>query len=690
MCTNDTLMQLIQSDDQILKRIVTDLYDATKNIQPKALFKASADGSRDDLRFKKWRQVLIKAINNEKADSELKTICIKLLCRIGLVRASAEDLILACQFQKEHKVDLTNDIQFFFKSSEVLKVEDPLKNEKIELKKGDEENMQDKIDFADYGHATNANDEWCTNGHFHYNYSEVRGLWKGARNHEGKWIGAAKVNPSTEKKEVSLLMHQGRLLIRHAAWPDMPFQEYDPEILEPLAEQPKFKNGLGGRVELTWTPKGIISGKEEIEEFVPNDDEAWTLHDGFDFERLFFMPEGNFETKNNWADHFKDLRALKDYVIEKGYSGVTLKDGNAHFKRVHFVLTQDKLVADSSGAQFWAYDPTKDKQQDSEAWALHESYYFKSARTVAREENWVKRFKNVRGLKDHMKEKGYNGVEINYQGGACFVKTNYVITRAKHLDEHPDGAYVWAYDASKEKKQPEITEESKDPVKRSTRAIPLTSDDEYIYALVPYYEEGAIKKIVCETYLLVDSQFTRTAEVTLMKGDGTTPYVGSKRNYQLEEGFLKATSIACNGKILLLNTPKKTHYFAVHNGKRLNSFQYAEQKRWFCPKLNALFAADIHSSYSYQLIYKNIGFKAKVVTKDGEKKLPMLPIILDEIKAQMLETVTQEKKVEKQQMSIYQQLINDTAPMPEAEEKKAENAEEEKKIEHVSLEEKKE
>jgi hypothetical protein len=49
--------------------------------------------------------------------------------------------------------------------------------------------------------------------------------------------------------------------------------------------------------------------------------------------------------------------------------------------------------------------------------------------------------------------------------------------------------------------------------------------------------------------------------------------------------------------------------------------------------LNALFAADIHSSYSYQLIYKNLGFKAKVVTKDGEKKLPMLPIILDEIKA---------------------------------------------------------
>jgi hypothetical protein len=41
-------------------------------------------------------------------------------------------------------------------------------------------------------------------------------------------------------------------------------------------------------------------------------------------------------------------------------------------------------------------------------------------------------------------------------------------------------------------------------------------------------------------------------------------------------------------------------------------------------------------------------------------------------------------------MSIYQQLINDTAPMPEDEDKKAENAEEEKKIEQASVEEKKE
>ena len=64
------------------------------------------------------------------------------------------------------------------------------------------------------------------------------------------------------------------------------------------------------------------------------------------------------------------------------------------------------------------------------------------------------------------------------------------------------------------------------------------------------------------------------------------------------------------------------------------------------------------------------------MTKEGEKRLPALPIILDEIKAQMLELAVKEKKVEKPQMSIYQQLINDSAPMPEAEkteEKKAES-----------------
>ena len=63
--------------------------------------------------------------------------------------------------------------------------------------------------------------------------------------------------------ELSLLVHQGRLLIRHADSPNVPFEEYDPEILEPLTEQPKFENGLGGEVELKWTSKDIMEGSGE-------------------------------------------------------------------------------------------------------------------------------------------------------------------------------------------------------------------------------------------------------------------------------------------------------------------------------------------------------------------------------------------------------------------------------------------
>ena len=63
--------------------------------------------------------------------------------------------------------------------------------------------------------------------------------------------------------ELSLLVHQGRLLIRHADRPNVPFEEYDPEILEPLTEQPKFENGLGGEVELKWTSKDIMEGSGE-------------------------------------------------------------------------------------------------------------------------------------------------------------------------------------------------------------------------------------------------------------------------------------------------------------------------------------------------------------------------------------------------------------------------------------------
>ena len=46
---------------------------------------------------------------------------IKLLLRWGLIRASAEDLLLAAQLQQKYKVDISNELEFICKSSEIFK-----------------------------------------------------------------------------------------------------------------------------------------------------------------------------------------------------------------------------------------------------------------------------------------------------------------------------------------------------------------------------------------------------------------------------------------------------------------------------------------------------------------------------------------------------------------------------------------
>jgi hypothetical protein len=50
---------------------------------------------------------------------------------------------------------------------------------------------------------------------------------------------------------------------------------------------------------------------------------------------------------------------LKEYIIEKGYSGVSLRWGTAFFKKVDYLITKEKL--DSVGdCETWVYDPSKD------------------------------------------------------------------------------------------------------------------------------------------------------------------------------------------------------------------------------------------------------------------------------------------------------------------------------------------
>ena len=63
-------------------------------------------------------------MESEQADTEIRELAVKLLLRIGLVRASGEDLLRAALLQSKYKINITNELKYFCTQSEVFK--DPL------------------------------------------------------------------------------------------------------------------------------------------------------------------------------------------------------------------------------------------------------------------------------------------------------------------------------------------------------------------------------------------------------------------------------------------------------------------------------------------------------------------------------------------------------------------------------------
>ena len=86
----------------------------------------------------------------------------------------------------------------------------------------------------------------------------------------------------------------------------------------------------------------------------PPSDEAWTLHKGTDLGG-----RGDVESKSDWVNTWKDLKGLKAYIKEKGYSGVSLRWGTAFFKKVDHVITRQELN-DVSDCETWVFDPSKE------------------------------------------------------------------------------------------------------------------------------------------------------------------------------------------------------------------------------------------------------------------------------------------------------------------------------------------
>ena len=143
------------------------------------------------------------------------------------------------------------------------------------------------------------------------------------------------------------------------------------------------------------------------------------------------------------------------------------------------------------------------------------------------------------------------------------------------------------------------------------RRTPLASDGEYIYALATFREDkhnSKIKHIACEIYEVIDNHISLVKTVYLYKESGD-PYVGSKRRYADQDGFLGHVNIACNGTFLVLNTPERIHVFSMADGIREKKEKFGSHVRWFDSKKNLLFYADQNSNFSYLKSAKIDGFK---------------------------------------------------------------------------------
>ena len=63
----------------------------------------------------KIRKVLMSVIDSDRiVSADLRALCVELLYHMGLVRASAEDLLRAAIYQSKYEVNLTDEaIEFF-------------------------------------------------------------------------------------------------------------------------------------------------------------------------------------------------------------------------------------------------------------------------------------------------------------------------------------------------------------------------------------------------------------------------------------------------------------------------------------------------------------------------------------------------------------------------------------------------
>jgi hypothetical protein len=140
-----------------------------------------------------------------------------------------------------------------------------------------------------------------------------------------------------------------------------------------------------------------------------------------------------------------------------------------------------------------------------------------------------------------------------------------IIAAEQEEIKHPEGAtkrFTWT-------KADDPPLEIEGVGKRWMKVAPMASDGRFIYAIVPYHEDGADsarKATYVEVYELKENVIHFVSETPLLNKDGKN-WVPKTKNE--EGGYFDHGHLACNGKQLVWSSLKNFHIFDVKSGDKL-------------------------------------------------------------------------------------------------------------------------
>ena len=101
-------------DMSAVEQSVQKMLAVNKDIGPGELFTFDRVGFKRDLFASQVRKVLQSVIEKQSTTDTLRTLCIKLMCQMGLTRANPEDLLRCAIYQAKYKIELTDEAVRYF------------------------------------------------------------------------------------------------------------------------------------------------------------------------------------------------------------------------------------------------------------------------------------------------------------------------------------------------------------------------------------------------------------------------------------------------------------------------------------------------------------------------------------------------------------------------------------------------